>query len=453
MSLSRIFDIGARSLAAYQKALDVTANNVANSSNPDFSKRRVILTNETPQVTAGMIWGTGVKVAEVQRMRDTFADAHIRSNNQQYYDSNTQAAIMDQVQTVFNEPSDSGLGSSITNFFNSWSNLAVNPSSTALRNSVVNSASQMSTQIKSIYDNLNQIKQSNITDFTDKVTTLNSDLANIKSLNQQIFEASTVGNSAADLEDKRDKLVDEVSTMANINISYDSGGSVSISIGGILAVDRTYYDQFSVSTANNKLQLVSNDGNISASLKSGELNAYAETYSKKIPDIQNKLDTIVNTLMTNVNSIHKTGTDLSDTPQSGLNFFDSYANGTLKINDAILNDPRKIAVSSDGTNSNGDIANKIADLASSKLVNGNTFNESYTNMISSLANDVSTQTNLSQASNLAITQMQQLKSSTSGVSIDEEYTNMIAYQRSYEASSKLIKVADETLQSLLAMIS
>jgi flagellar hook-associated protein 1 FlgK len=453
MALSRIFDIGARSLAAYQKALDVTSNNVANASNKDYSRRRVVLTNETPQVTAGMVWGTGVKIAEVQRMRNTFADNHIRSNNQQYYDTNKQSEILDQVQSVLNEPSDNGISSCITNFFNSWSNLAVNPSSIALRNSVISSASQLSTQVKSVYDNLNEIKETNIKDFTSLTSTLNKDLASIQDLNKQIFEASTVGNSAADLEDQRDKLIDEVSTIANVSISYDSGGSVAISVGGILAVDRFYHAEFSANSSDGKLQIVSKDGNLAATLKSGQLHAYAQTYEEKIPEIQDNIDKIMNSLMTSVNSVHTTGTDMSELAQSGLKFFDSYDNGTLKINENIVNDPRKIAASADGSDSNGDIANKIADLMNSKLLNGNTFNESYTGIVSKLANDVNTQSNLAESSNLAITQMQTLKTSESGVSIDEEYTNLIQYQRCYQASSKLIKVADEALQTLLAMVS
>jgi len=88
-----------------------------------------------------------------------------------------------------------------------------------------------------------------------------------------------------------------------------------------------------------------------------------------------------------------------------------------------------------------------------KIVDGATFQESYSNLVSQIANEKTAQENIGDASTLAIQQMEQVKSSTSGVSIDEEMTNMIRYQRSYDASAKLIKTADELLQTLIGMIS
>lgn len=452
MSLSRIFDISRRSLATYQKALDTTAHNVANASNADFSRRRVVLAADTPEMNAGLVFGTGVRFVDIQRLRDTFADNQIRSNNQKNSDSEKQAVLLDQVEQIFSEPTEQGLAGYISSFFNSWNELGVNPSSIPLRNNLINSANIMSSKIKSIHDDLAQVRETTVTDFAALTSSLNTNLKEIESLNKQIYETKMMGSSSADLEDKRDKCIDEISKIVNITTSYDDGGSVIVSVGGILAADRFYHTTFSASWDEQKLQLFSNDANLSASIKSGELNALNEVYQNKIPAYQAKLDTVVTSIMNSVNEIHQTGFDISSPVQGGLKFFDSYENGKLSVSDRIIADPRRIAVSGDGTNGNSDIANKIADLVNAKKIDGATFEESYISLVSLIANEKTTQENIQESSSLAIQQMETIKSSTSGVSIDEEMTNMIRYQRSYDASAKLIKAADEILQTLLSMV-
>lgn len=452
MSLSRIFDISRRSLATYQRALDSTAHNVANSANADFSRRRVVLTPDTPEVNAGIVWGTGVKLVDIQRLRDTFADNQIRANNQKNSDSEKQTQLLGQIERSFNEPTDQGLANSITGFFNSWSALAVNPSSIPLRNNLLNSANLMTTKIKNIHDNLASLQETIQKDFSSITSTMNTALKNIQELNRQIYESKVMGSSSADLEDQRDLLIDDLSKMANITVTYDSGGSANISVGGILAADRFNSTEFSTKIENGKLELIGKESGLGVSLKGGELNAIADIYNNKIPGYQGKLDTIVNAIMTSVNSLHQQGTDISTPAQGGLKFFDSYEEGQLNINYLITADPRRIAVSADGTAGNGDIAIQMGDLLNAKTVDGASFTESYTNLISVIANDYKAQENRKEASALAIEQMQQVKSSVSGVSIDEEMTNMIRYQRSYDASAKLISAADELLKALLNMV-
>jgi flagellar hook-associated protein 1 len=247
MSLSRIFDISRRSLATYQKALDSTAHNVSNASNPDFSRRRVVLTADVPEMNAGLVFGTGVRLVDIQRLRDTFADNQIRSNNQKNSDSSRQSALLSQVEQIFNEPTEQGLGGYISSFFNSWSQLAVNPSSVPLRSNLINSANLMSSKIKSIHDDLDQIRETTVNDFSTLTSTLNTNLKDIELLNKQIYESKVMGSSSADLEDKRDTLIDEISKIVNTTVTYDEGGSAIISVGGILAADRFYHTQFSAS--------------------------------------------------------------------------------------------------------------------------------------------------------------------------------------------------------------
>jgi flagellar hook-associated protein 1 FlgK len=122
------------------------------------------------------------------------------------------------------------------------------------------------------------------------------------------------------------------------------------------------------------------------------------------------------------------------------------------MNDKIVKDVNKIAISSDGTTGNGTIATKIAALKDAKLLNDKSIMENYTNFISSIGSDSVLAQQNADANKLVLTQLENQRSATSGVSLDEEMTNVIRFQRSYDASAKLIKVADEMLQTLMNMV-
>ncbi len=452
MSLSSIFDIARRSLGVYQSALGVTSHNIANAANPNYSRQQVLFGTEAPDVTAGFVWGTGVKITDINRIRDSLLDAQIRSNNQKYSSSNRQSNLLGQVESIFAEPSDLGLSNLTTQFFSAWNELAGDPGSTTLRENVIQAASQFSTKVKSIHDDLSSMKADLISEMNGKISSVNDILKNIQSLNQQIFSQESVGQKANDLSDLRDKAIDDLSNLVNINVTYNDKNMAIISIGGAFAVDGSKATEFKATIENGKLGMVTSDNTTKVTLVGGELHAISDTYSVKIPKYLNQLDSIVNTLFTSVNDAHKAGSTLDDPPQTGINFFDSYSNGNLKINKLILDDPNKIAASGDGTSGNGDIASQISDLQNQKLFSGVTITDSYASLVSGLGSDTQTADSSAQSYSLVVSQLQNQKSSISGVSVDEEMTNIITFQRAYDASAKLITVADQMLQTLIEMV-
>ena len=452
MSLSRIFNIASGSLSAYQNALDVTSHNIANSSNPDYSRQKVDIAARQPDKNANFIWGNGVKIEDISRVRNVLTDSQIRSNNQIYSNNNQRDILLGQVEDLFAEPSSSGLGSLMTDFYNSWQKLSVSPNSMPLRDNLIQATQNMSDKIKNVSDGLQNIQQSILNQTKQKVTDLNSQLEQLQTLNKQIFNAQINSSNANDLMDKRDKILDSLSNLANVNISYDSSNNAIVSIGGVFAADQTTHATFTAKEVNGKLSLTTSDGSTKVNLSGGELYALTDVFSNKIPEYQNKLNDVVTNLMNNVNSAHKSGYNLGSPPQTSLSFFDSYSNGSLTINPEILNDHSKIAVSSDGTSGNGDIATQIGDQANQNLLNGTTLSDNYNNLISQIGNDKQKANQNTTSYKAVLDQLNNQKASYSGVSIDEEMTIVIKYQRSYDASAKMVKVADEMLQTLINMV-
>ncbi len=252
--------------------------------------------------------------------------------------------------------------------------------------------------------------------------------------------------------DKRDTLIDDLSKLVNISVYYESDQSANISIGGVFAVDKGNYTKFETSLVDGKLAMVSAESGNSVVLKDGEMGALVDTFTNKIPDYQEQLDSIISQIVTSVNDVHKTGYSFEEVPQTGLDFFESYENGKLKISNEILNDYSKIAVSSDGTSGNGDIAIKIFEISDDKVLNGSKLIDVYSTLISEVGSSKQNADNMAEYGSMLLQQLNNQKDSESAVSVDEEMLDVIKFQKAYEASAKLIRMADEMLDVLMQMV-
>lgn len=450
--LSRIFNISTRSLDVYRKALDVTAHNIANAANENYTRQVSNISTAFPDKMAGFIWGTGVNMESIQRVRNSFIDTRLRESlhDSSFFDK--QSVLLGRVEQIFTEPTEFGLSELITSFFNSWGELAVSPNSYALRENVIAKAENMSTRVETINRNLETTKREVFDEFNNKIDTLNGLLSKINELNVKVAQQVQAGFQPNDLLDNRDAMIDEVTTIVDAQVFFDSNGSANISISGVLAVDLAQSVEFKITASNGKLNLATLQNQDLQQVKGGELGALSDVYSNKIPDYLEQVDDIINALVNSVNDVHSTGYTINDPPVTGINFFSNYKNGVLKVNNEILDDPNKIAVSADGTSGNGDLALQIADINNQPLLNGNTITESYSSLISKVGNDKASSDDLSASTGLLLQQLKNQRASYSGVSLDEEMANIIKFQRSYEASAKLISVADNMLLTLLNMV-
>ncbi len=452
MALSRIFDLSNRSLAAYKNALDVTANNIANASNENYSRQKVTFASEKADISGVLRLGSGVKLSEVSRVRNSYIDNQIQEKNTSYQYNSKKSEVLGRMEDIFLETTGSGFSNSLNEFFNSWQELSSNPTSVGLRNDVLNSAKSLSSRTSDILDGLDDLKYDVVSDYREKVDSLNLSLKNLKAINVEIKSQQGNFRQSPDLLDERDKILKELSSLANIKVEIGDDEIAQVSIGGISAADASMVKEFSVSITDGELGIVTSKDGKKATLKGGELGGLSDVYNESIPAVEENFLNIVETLKNAVNDAHSTGYSITDPPQTGTLFFIEGPAGELQINSAILNDLDMLATSGDGTNGNSDNALAIASLLDAKLLNGDDLTSNYTEIISNLGNQVQLSENMATANNLSLEQLDSAKNEVSGVSIDEEMTNIIQYQRSYDASAKLIKVADEMLQTILNMV-
>jgi flagellar hook-associated protein 1 FlgK len=147
MPLSRIFEISRNSLSAYQKAMSVSSNNISNASNPNYSRRTVHLAEASPDVISGRELGSGVTISDVHRVRNTILDNQIRKFTHLGNSNDYTAQLLGSVEALMSEPSDDGLSNLINKFFNSWDELAQDPSSLSARSNVVTAAQRMTNKL------------------------------------------------------------------------------------------------------------------------------------------------------------------------------------------------------------------------------------------------------------------------------------------------------------------
>ena len=452
MALSRLFDISRRSMATYQRSMDVASNNIANVGNKDYTRQRAVLSTENTQQYAGITWGSGVKMDDITRIRSSLTDNQIISNNQRFSFNERSSVLLGQVEEVFSEPSELGISNLMGQFFSSWSELSANPTSSALRGNVVYSAQNLAAKVEEVNEGFKVIKSSIYYEFNDKVREVNNILTSLKDINRQLSETTAIGNNGNDLMDKRDLLVDSLSKMVNVSVNYELDETVNISIGGVFAVDKANAIQFEATNIDGKLGMISKDGQSNVRIINGEMGALVDTFTNKIPAYEEKLNSIITQLVTSVNAIHNTGYSNEDPAQVGFDFFEAYDGDKLKIKKEILNDYNKIAASGDGTSGNGDIAIKIYEIGDANVLNGSKLGDIYSTLISEVGSNVQNAERMAESGALVLQQLHNQKDSVSAVSVDEEMMDVIKFQKAYEASAKLIRMADEMLETLINMV-
>lgn len=351
-----------RGMFAQQSALHTTGNNIANANTEGYTRQRVnfkateaypSLGLNRPQIPGQM--GTGVEVESVQRVRESFLDIQYRSENNKLGYWESRANALQKMEEIMNEPSDTGLANSLDQFWMSLQDLALDPTNAGARsvvrergNAVADTFNYLATSLKSVQGDLkNELDVS--------VKEVNSIAKQLNNINKQISEIEPNGYLPNDLYDERDRLLDKLSSLANIKVSYNPSGGNALKISEGTATVEIVDDNGKIlgtlvdakSQRVNELsvtfkKITDDDGNITDGLvegvkigsksisimdfnSAGKVSAlidsygYSETLSDSsvveygvYPQMLNDLDTMAFTFATAFNAVHSEGWTLND---------------------------------------------------------------------------------------------------------------------------------------------
>ena len=456
------FEIGKRGLLSQQFALNVTGHNIANVNTPGFSRQRAVLRTTTPYNTIQGSLGTGVDVAGVERYRDLFFDTQYRQESQNLGQwSSLHRGLRSLEGTVFvDEPSDNGLNALMSNFWNAWQNLTNDPESATNREDVRSKSSVLIDAFHQKYKFLKDLEQSTNDEITQKMVEVNSLAIQIANLNQQVSYAELSGGKANDLRDRRDLLIDQLSEIVDVNVVERNTGAVTVYVGAMALVERDTVNSLDTekeyADGVMKSTVVWKGTSSVVRFNNGELAGLCKFRDEVIPEYVDALNQMAETLVTQVNTVHRQGYALDGTT-TGIDFFDP--NGVTAQDIALSSDISDIsngvnniaAASSGGARGDSSNALAIAQLRNSLLMNGNsaTIGDFYSSMIGVLGSRTKETEDIKDSQELLLTQIENNRQSVEGVSLDEEMANMIRFQHAYEAAARVISTMDEIMTTLI----
>lgn len=448
--------IATNALMADQGALEVTSNNIANANTPGYTRERADLTEQTPIHLGSLLFGQGVTLQDIQSIRDPVLELRIQQETQNQGQIGAFLGGMNQVQSVFNEAQGVGLQSVLSQFFNSLQALSTNPTSIPLRQGVLSAAQNLVNTFHQESSSLTQVKNGLNQTVTQDVSQVNQLTSQIAQVDGQISSLQDQGQNAGSLVDQRTQLVNKLSNLIGLSVTNNVSGTYTLATqnGSLLVVGNQNFSlQTQLDGASGTQHIYSQGKDITSSITEGALGGLTQARDQAIPSVESSLDNMAAGLVSAFNTQHTAGFDLSGA--AGGNFFtplSGTAGAASQITVAIT-DPAKIAASSDGTAGSNGNALALSAIQSQPIVSGQGITDYYSNLVNNIGNQISFANNNQQSEAALLQQLQNQRSSISGVSVDEEAANLVLYQQAYEASAKVASVVDQLIQTTISMAS
>ncbi|HLK21804.1 MAG TPA: flagellar hook-associated protein FlgK [Bryobacteraceae bacterium] len=468
-SLFSALGSASNALEAFQRAIDVTQDNVTNANSPGYAKQIPIFQSTPFQLSSDLSGGI---VEQTQDGRNQYADAVVRQQLSLQGAAQQLQSSLAPLQNVFDVSSSSPIPSALNQLFQSFSQWSTQPSNPVYQTAVINAAQQAATAFQQAAAQLSGIRGNTIQDLQSTVGQINHDLAQVQAYNVQLAHQNGPNPGAqANLE----AALEDLSSQANVQILSGVGGTVTVLLGGQTPlVIGTQLNTLQVQNdATNSLNgppnqaIVDSNGNdVTSQITSGSLSGLLNVVNTVLPSLAGGgnqvggLNTLAQGLADSVNNLLAQGSTTSTPPyQTGLPLF-TYTPGSptgvassISVNSALT--PSQLAPTNPGPPvvSNG-IALQLAglDTAPGGQINGMGFTQYFGSLTSQVGNAVSNATTSAAAQTQMVAQAKSLQQQASGVNLDEEAIRLVQLQSSYQAASKVVTVIDQLTQTLMNMV-
>jgi flagellar hook-associated protein 1 FlgK len=467
----------AGALNAFDRALAVTQNNVANASTPGYVRQEQTLEALPFDPANGM--GGGVTAGEVQSARDQYADRAVRSANTLAGQAQQDVSSLTALQSVFDVSGNSGISKALSNLFSSFSAWAQSPDDATARQTVLSSAANLAQSFQQTASQLAGLAQDAEQQTGQTVDTVNQLVGQLRNFNSRVMAGDT---NDAGLDAEIHSTLQQLSQYISFTTLQQSNGTVNVLMNGqtaLLVGDQQYQlsaSQTQPSTppptypnARPPVEILASDGtDITSATTGGQLGSLLKFHNTVLASYlgnayqQGDLNTMAQQLADRVNQLLTAG-NISDGPpaQSGVALF-SYNSSdpanvaaSLKVATGITADQLAAIAPGPPEVSNG-TALALSALASPQKaadeIGGVSYSEYYGNLAAragSALSDAKDQLSVEQS---ALAQAQSLQQQTSGVSLDEEAIQLTQLQRAYEANAKLLTVLDQLTQDTVNIL-
>lgn len=445
-------------LDADQNALNVVSNNVANASNTAYTREVPNWVENQPIDINGISYGSGVTVTGGVSQRDRVLEQRLQQQTQSSVSSTALLTALTTLQSSFTPASGTSttgdIGTDITNFFNSYTQLESAPTSNPLRQQILSSATTLAGDISSRAASLAAQQSSLDQSAATVVTQVNAVSASLAQINVEI-QSQSPNQDAGALEDQRQADLTQLSQLIGVSqITTEQNGLSVTTTGGQLLVSEGKSFQITTGAVNGVAHFYVGGTDVTSALASGggQIGGLLIARDQAIPTTLASLDQLAYGIATQVNTVNNAGTDLVGDNGNAGNIFNAPAQvaGSAQSLQVVLTDPRKIAAAGLGLGT-GDGTNAVAaaNLATQAVIGGQTPSNFYSNLVSTLGAAVSETTIQGTALSASLTQLQSQRDSLSAVSLNEEAASLQEFQRSYQAASQVFTILNSVYASAL----
>ena len=430
-----------RGLLAQQRLLDTTGHNIANASTKGYSRQEATLVAAPAlEIPSGGIaggsgahLGAGVDVQAFRRIRDQFVDLQYRGQNTNLGEWAARAGSLERAEGALSEPGENGINQQLTEFWNAWSDLSnANADRGAAARNVVEKGITLADSLKQVRAQIDMVKGQTYAEYADlagpsgEVAQIAQSLAG---LNDTIKRYITTGDIPNDLLDQRDQLLDNLSEFGQVSVDAQADGTINVSFVDKVASGTTY--PVVTGTTASWAGPPAGDawspggrlgGLLDASKPGGTLDGYLAS-----------LDTIAGNLVTAVNTAYNGTFFTVGVP----------AAGTIDVSAALQANPLALDAGS-GASGTTDYA-----LAVAQLRDGATVDQPYRAFVAQVGSNVREAIRQESNAQVLTDAVENRRQSVSGVSLDEEMSNLVRFQRAYQASARAMSTLDEMLDVLI----
>jgi len=461
--------MAARSLQTQQAGIAVAGENISNMNNPGYA-RQVLRIDTAPDVsTLNGEEGTGADAGTIQNIRSSILDGQVVSENSVTGSLTAQQQGLQMAEAALGESlnsasasgaaataaSSQGLSEGIANLFAGFQALSAAPSNLSQRQNLISQASTLASQFNQVDQSLSGVTTSLNQSLQSNVSQANQDLASIAQLNQQIVAAQqTSPGSANVLQDTLQQTLESLSSLATIKTSTESDGAVDVSIGGVsMVTGATQNDSLALGSTGGGQPLVQAASNgASITLTGGSIEGTIQARDGGVAAIQSQVNQLASTLITQVNSAYSGGYDLNG--NTGGTFFTGSSAADIAVNSTLPANPASFqAAGTAGNSGDSQVVLALAQMGSAPqtALGGQTFSQSYAANVAQLGSAISS-VNTQVSNQQAVSSMiDQQRNSVSGVSLNDEMTNLTTFQQAFQASAQVVTTIDTMLTDLLAM--
>ena len=439
------------SLYAQRRGLDVTGQNIANVNTEGYTRQRVVMQAQVGSIVPSM-WstsdgvGTGVAVTDVQRIRDEYLESRGRAEHGTSAYLTTQSAAYVSIEDAFAEPSDTAIAAQLSDMWGGWADVANNTQLAVPRAAVIQQSTIVADQLNGAHEALARQWSQSRSSMDVYVNEVNGTADSIAQLNDTIIQGKASGLGVNELEDRRDLLALRLSELTGATASKRPNGGLDVFIGGSTLVTGTNVRELKYTGA---LRLEDQPGQpVALSWKDtgtpaeagGTIGAMTDTMTRIIPGVSAQLDSVAKNLIDKVNTAHRAG--YSADGSTNLPFFSGTTAGSIKV---VVTDVNKVAMSASPGTRDGSVADAIADIGDSSTGP----DREYQQLVGQLGVVSSGTARRADIQSVVTEQNDAAREGQSGVNLDEEMTNLLTYQRGYEAASRVLTTIDSMLDQLI----